>query len=87
MATRESVEQFIQKCEDTIQYAQDQYKESSLQEHYNNDDYTDALKGLEEAYHDLAHLAHSANAQQREQLHRLRLRLQDQQSAMILQER
>lgn len=87
MATRESVEQLLQQCNDAIQNAQDQYKESSLQEHYNNDNYTDALQQLEGAYHDIARLAPSANSQQREQLHRMRLRVQDQQNAMILQNR
>ncbi len=86
MATRESVENLLQKCEDTISFAQDQFKESSLQEHYNNDNYTDALQQLEEAYHDIAKMAHSANAQQREQLHRIRLQIQQLQNTMILQE-
>lgn len=85
MATRESVEHLLQKCEDAISYAQEQYKESSLQEHYNNDDYTNALQGLEGAYHDLVRIAQSANSQQREQLHRMRLQLQQLQNQMILQ--
>jgi hypothetical protein len=85
MATRESVDNLLQQCEDAISFAQEQYKESSLQEQYNNDDYTTALQGLEKAYQDVAHLAHSANAQQREQLHRMRLQLQQLQNTMILQ--
>ncbi|XJZ26565.1 YtzC family protein [Bacillota bacterium Lsc_1132] len=87
MATRESVENLLQKCEDAITFAQDQYKESSLQEHYNNDDYTIALQELENTYHDLAKMAHSANPQQREQLHRMRLQIQQLQNTMILQGR
>jgi hypothetical protein len=85
MATRESVDNFIQQCEDAISFAQEQYKESSLQQQYNNDDYTAALQGLEQSYHDLSQLAHFANAQQREQLHRMRLKLQQVQNRMILQ--
>ncbi|MDQ0196929.1 YtzC family protein [Neobacillus ginsengisoli] len=85
MATRESMESLIQKCEDTLRFAQNQYKESSLQQHYNNDDYTAALQQLEETYQDICTMAHSANAQQREQLHRMRLQLQQQQNTMILQ--
>jgi hypothetical protein len=85
MATRESVDNLLQQCEDAISFAQEQYKESSLQEQFNNDDYTTALQGLEQAYKDVAQLAHSANAQQREQLHRMRLQLQQLQNTMILQ--
>jgi len=85
MATRQSMEDFLQKCEDAIRYAQDQYRESSLQEQYNNVGYTDALQQLEERYNELCDLAHSANAQQRDQLHRMRLQLQQVQNNMILQ--
>ena len=66
-------------------YAEDQYKQSSLQEHYNDDDYTKALQQLEETYQDIAKMAHSANSQQREQLHRMRLQLQQLQNSMILE--
>ncbi|WML50644.1 YtzC family protein [Neobacillus sp. PS3-34] len=85
MATRQSMEDFLQKCEDAIRYAQDQFRESSLQEQYNNDNYTGALQELEDTYNELCHLAHSANAQQREQLHRMRLQIQQLQNTMILQ--
>ncbi|MCM2531362.1 YtzC family protein [Neobacillus pocheonensis] len=85
MATRDSMDNLMQKCEDAIRYAQNQYRESSLQQQYNNDDYTKALQGLEETYQDIATMAHSANSQQREQLHRMRLQLQQVQNTMILQ--
>jgi CHAD domain-containing protein len=85
MATRESMESLMQKCEDTLRFAQNQYKESSLQQHYNNDDYQKALQQLEETYQDISTMAHSANSQQREQLHRMRLQLQQIQNTMILQ--
>lgn len=84
MATRQSVDELIQQCEDVLRFAHDQYTESSLQEHYNDDNYTQALQQLEEAYNNLAKLAHSANGQQREQLHRMRLQLQQAQNQMIL---
>lgn len=84
MATRQSVDELLQQCEDAIRYANEQYKESAKQEHYNDDDYTKAMQGLEDAYNDLAHLALSANSQQREQLHRMRLQLQQLQNNMIL---
>jgi len=85
MATRESVENLLQQCEDTFRNAQEEYKESSLQEQYNKNDYTNALQELEQAYNDLAKMALSANAQQRDQLHRMRLQLQEMQNKMILQ--
>ncbi|MDQ1001148.1 small-conductance mechanosensitive channel [Neobacillus niacini] len=85
MATRASMDALIQQCEDVIRYAQDQLKESSLQEHYNNDDYTNALQQLEQTYQDIARMAHSANGQQRDQLHRMRLQIQQLQNNMILE--
>jgi Protein of unknown function (DUF2524) len=84
MATRQSMDELIQQCEDVLRFANDQYTESSLQEHYNDDNYTQALQQLEGAYNDLAKMAHSANGQQREQLHRMRLQLQQAQNHMIL---
>ncbi|HEY2419766.1 MAG TPA: YtzC family protein [Neobacillus sp.] len=85
MATRDSMDNLMQQCEDAISFAQNQYRESSLQQHYNNDDYTKALQDLEQTYQDIAKMAQFANSQQREQLHRMRLQLQQVQNTMILQ--
>jgi hypothetical protein len=85
MATRDSMGNLMQQCEDAIEYAQDQYRESGLQQQYNNDDYTKALQGLEESYQEIAKMAQFANSQQREQLHRMRLQIQQIQNTMILQ--
>ncbi len=84
MATRQSMTDFFQQCEEVMKFAEDQYKQASVQQHYNDTDYTTALQKLEETYNDLAALAHSANEQQREQLHRMRLQLQQLQNSMIL---
>ena len=84
MATRQSVDALIQQCEDALGFASEQYTESSLQQQYNDDNYTQALQQLEGAYNDLAQMAQSANSQQREQLHRMRLQLQQAQNQMIL---
>jgi polyhydroxyalkanoate synthesis regulator phasin len=84
MATRQSVDEFLQHCEDVIRYAKEQYTEAQKQEHYNDLEYTQAQQMLETAINDLAHLALSCNAQQREQLHRMRLQLQQLQNEMIL---
>lgn len=84
MATRESVDTLLQQCEDAIRFAGEQFEEGRLQEHYNDEGYYHALQSLEDAYNDLCQLAHSANSQQREQLHRMRLQLQQLQNKMII---
>jgi hypothetical protein len=84
MATRDSMDQLKQKCEDVLRFANGQYQETSLQQHYNDEGYTEALQQLEEAYNDIAIMAHSANGQQREELHRMRLQIQQAQNKMIL---
>jgi Protein of unknown function (DUF2524) len=85
MATRASMETLSQQVEETIRFAEEQYKQSSMQEHYNENDYIEALQRLEQTYQDIATMAHSANGQQREQLHRMRLQIQQMQNNMILQ--
>ena len=84
MATRESVEQFMQQCEDSIKYAEDQFTTAQAQEHYNDSEYLKAQEQLEETYNDLMHLSMSCNAQQREQLNRMRIQLQQLQNEMTL---
>ncbi|MBS4215300.1 MULTISPECIES: YtzC family protein [Neobacillus] len=85
MATRDSMENLTQQVEDCLRHAEEQYKQSSLQEHYNDNDYTTALQNLEQTYQDICTMAHSANGQQREQLHRMRLQVQQLQNSLILQ--
>jgi hypothetical protein len=87
MATRDSMNELKQQCEDVLRFANDQYQESSLQEQYNDDNYIQALQQLESAYNDIATMAHSANGQQREELHRMRLQIQQVQNKMILLQR
>ncbi|MBU7593931.1 YtzC family protein [Metabacillus halosaccharovorans] len=84
MATRQSVNEYIQRCTDAIEYAREQYKIGSQQEHYNASEYTKALQGLENAVNDINHLSLSANDQQQDQLYRMRLQLQQVQNEMIL---
>ncbi|WP_462411256.1 YtzC family protein [Neobacillus sp. Marseille-QA0830] len=86
MATRESMDALRQEVENSIRYAEEQYKQSSLQQQYNNDDYTQALQQLEATYQDIAKIAHSASAEQRDQLHRMRLQVQQLQNNLILQD-
>ena len=54
MATRESLNELKQQCEDALRFANEQYQESSLQQQYNDDNYTQALQQLEGAYNDIA---------------------------------
>jgi hypothetical protein len=84
MATRDSMNELKQQCEDVLRFANEQYQESSLQEQYNDDNYIQALQQLESTYNDIATMAHSANGQQREELHRMRLQIQQVQNNMIL---
>ncbi|MGE8206261.1 YtzC family protein [Heyndrickxia sp. NPDC080065] len=84
MATRKSVGEHIQRCEEAIEYAKEQFIEGSRQEHYYDNEYQIALQELESSYNDLTQLANSSNSQQREQLHRMRLQLQQVQNQMIL---
>ena len=86
MATRQSIDECIQKCEDAIREGQKQYQAGLGQEHYSDSDYTQAMQKIEESVNDLAQLSQSANAQQREQLHRMRLQVQHLQNEMILLE-
>ncbi|RDI44345.1 YtzC family protein [Falsibacillus pallidus] len=84
MTTRDSMDQFMQQCEDTIRNAQEHMVSGSKQGHYHDVEYSEAMGQLESAYNELTHLAQSANAQQREMLHRKRLQLQQLQNQMIL---
>ncbi|WP_442853237.1 YtzC family protein [Bacillus sp. EB01] len=85
MATRQSIEDYIHRCQEAIEFAQDQYNHTARQEHYNAEGYTQALQTLEDAYNEMAVLALSANSQQRERLNRMRLQLQQVQNDLILQ--
>jgi len=84
MATRQSVNEYLQRCTDAIEYAREQYKGGAQQEHYNETEYTKALQGLEDSVNEINHLSLSANDQQQDQLYRMRLQLQELQNKMIL---
>ncbi|MGM7720775.1 YtzC family protein [uncultured Metabacillus sp.] len=84
MATRQSVNEYLQRCNEAMKYAREQCKTGAQQEHYNETEYTKALQGLENAVNDINHLSLSANDQQQDQLYRMRLQLQALQNEMIL---
>ncbi|WP_100330648.1 DUF2524 family protein [Bacillus xiapuensis] len=84
MATRQSVEECLQLCGDALELAKEQYRGASAQEHDNDFAFNQSQLKVEQALKDLEKMTQSANAQQREQLHRMRLQLQQQQNQMIL---
>ncbi|QPC47289.1 YtzC family protein [Mangrovibacillus cuniculi] len=84
MATRKSVEECLQHCEDALRLAQEQFVEANRQEHYHDLEYVEAQGLLETAVNEVLKLTESANWQQKEQLHRMRLQLQSLQNEMIL---
>ncbi|MGG0740620.1 YtzC family protein [Niallia taxi] len=84
MATRDSIDELLERCNAAIGFAEEQYKISQMQQHYNIEEYTDAQFQLENVFNDLETMDHSANAQQRDQLYRMRLLIQDKQNQMAL---
>lgn len=84
MATRQSIEECINRCDSAILVAQEQYDEARRQEHYYDVEFSEAQQLLENTIAELEKLSDSSNAQQREQLYRARLRVQQLQNKMIL---
>lgn len=84
MATRQSVDECILGCEGAISFAEDQYKAASLQEHANDEEYTQSQLKLEQAYMDIEKIKLSGNEQQKERLDRIRIQVQDMQNKMTL---
>ncbi|MCG8396556.1 YtzC family protein [Bacillus atrophaeus] len=85
MATRQSVDEHLQRSEQVYEFASEQFKISARQEHYNEEEYSEAQMKLENAVNELNKLSLSSNDQQREQLYRMRLQIQSLQNNMILQ--
>lgn len=84
VTTRESIDNFINRCESAILNAEDQYEAGSRQEHHHDVEYSEAMNELDVMVQQLHKMSESANAQQREQLHRVRLKIQQLQNKMIL---
>ncbi len=87
MATRKSMGECMERCANAIEFAEKQYNESARQEHYNENEYTEALIGLENSYNELNAMDHSANDQQRDMLNRMKIQVQDIQHAMVVRRR
>ncbi|MBS4208603.1 YtzC family protein [Bacillus sp. FJAT-50079] len=84
MATRQSIDHFLNRCESAILAAEEQYKSANRQEHYYDVEFSEAQQELENTVIELEKLSDCSNAQQREQLYRKRLQLQQLQNKMIL---
>ncbi|HWJ78338.1 MAG TPA: YtzC family protein [Niallia sp.] len=84
MATRDSMNELLERCNQVINYAEEQYELASRQEHYNTNEYTDAQMQLENIYNDLHTMDKSANQQQREELHRIRLLVENMQNQLTV---
>lgn len=87
MATHESMTNLFEKCNAVLRNAETQYIISSKQNDYNDDNFSIAMKELEDAYNDIAKMSLSANDAQREDLHRMRLQIQQLQNQMTLLDR
>ncbi|MGM9925122.1 MAG: YtzC family protein [Bacillus sp. (in: firmicutes)] len=83
MATRQSVDDCLLQCDEALDIAQQQYDEASKQEHYNDDQYTESQQLLQLAANELQQMAHSCNDQQREQLNRMKIQIEQMQHDMI----
>ncbi|HZG70358.1 MAG TPA: YtzC family protein [Chondromyces sp.] len=84
MTTRASIDSFLQRCDNILSQAQEQFTEGHLQGHYHDEEYGEALGSVEEVYNELLQLYNSANSQQREILDRKRFQIQQLQNQMIL---
>lgn len=83
MTTRKAMDEFMEKAEQAMDFAEEQYKEFSKQEHANDDEFTSALQQLELIHKELSSIHNSSTDQQREDLRRMRMRLEDLQHRMI----
>jgi hypothetical protein len=84
MATRKSIDDCMQQCEDALRNAIEQYREGSKQEHYGDQEYIQTQASLQEAVNTIETLKASGNNQQRERLDRARVQIQQMQNKMIL---
>jgi len=84
MTTRESLQRFLNRCEETMGIARFHLTEGAKQGHYHDVEYAEAMQMLEDRYNELMKMYQYANDQQREELHRMRLEIQSLQNEMTL---
>lgn len=86
MTTRDSVENLIIEGQHIIQQAEEQLDMSNRNEFKINEDYTNAHLELEQLSQRIDRMMNSANSQQRDQLHRFQLLVNEKLNDMILEE-
>ncbi|UOQ48085.1 YtzC family protein [Gracilibacillus caseinilyticus] len=84
MATRDSVENLLIEGQHIIQQAEEQLDMSNRSQFTMNEDYTNAHLELEKLSQSIDRVMKSANPQQREQLHRFQLVVNEKLNDMIL---
>ncbi|WP_237582697.1 DUF2524 family protein [Pontibacillus yanchengensis] len=86
MATRQSIENMMNDVNEKLESARDQIERTNKMGYQINEEYTQAQLGLEDLEHEIDKLMHSANHQQKEQLHRMHLQVSQCLNDMILDE-
>lgn len=86
MTTRDSVENLIIEGQHIIQQAEEQLDMSNRNEFKINEDYTNAHLELEQLSQRIDRMMDSANSQQKEQLYRFQLVVNEKLNDMILEE-
>ncbi|MBM7570894.1 DUF2524 family protein [Aquibacillus albus] len=84
VATRESVYALIEKANQALSYAEEQLKVTNRNGFEIDASYSEAQLQLSEVEQEIQKLMASANHQQREQLHRLHLRVNQYLNDMVL---
>ena len=84
MATRQSVDHFLEQTEGALRFAEFEYNEASRQAHVEDERFQNAQAYLEEALTDLDALYRSANDQQREMLDRRRQQVNELRNEMTI---
>ncbi|WP_254901706.1 DUF2524 family protein [Thalassobacillus devorans] len=86
MATRESIETMIQETKQRLEQAKYELSLANQNGYPITASYTEAQQGLEQTEMEIDKLMHSANHQQKDQLHRLHLQVSQCLNDMILDE-
>jgi hypothetical protein len=84
MATRQSVDHFLEQSEGALRFADFEYNLASRQEHYDDETFQNSQLYVDEALTELDKLYRSANGQQRDMLFRMQQQLNEMKNEMIL---
>ncbi|MCD5325041.1 MULTISPECIES: DUF2524 family protein [Pontibacillus] len=84
MATRDSIENMVEVAKRKMEAAREQLEQANQVGYQPSDEYSQVQLGLEEAETEIQKLMHSANHQQKDQLHRLHLQVTQVLNDMIL---